>query len=199
MLSDLIQVVDCLTHEEVSSCLKLLEKEQWEPTTVFSKDKCHVDTNFRSNERVCLTENSKLAQIMHKGMNAALLTYRDTLMNLHGTFNKYPIPGSWGTSSWRESIQVLRYEKGQYYKWHSDSAIDKSVPEYHRTISIVLYLQNAEVGGRTNFAHRYYKPKPGQALIFPSNWCFPHEAEAVERGTKIAAVTWYYTDYDGDK
>ena len=198
MLSDLIQVVDCLTPEQVSVCLDLLEKEHWEPTTIFGKDGCKVDTNFRSNDRVCLDENSQLAQIMHEGMNAALLTYRETLLNFHGIFNRYPIPGSWATNCWRESIQVLRYEEGQYYKWHSDAATDKTAPEHERTISIVLYLQNAEEGGRTNFAHRYYKPKAGQALIFPSNWCFPHEAEAVEKGTKIAAVTWYYSEYVGD-
>ena len=37
-------------------------------------------------------------------------------------------------------------------------------------------------------------PKPGYALIFPSNWCYPHAGEPVESGIKRVAVTWYYVN-----
>ena len=36
------------------------------------------------------------------------------------------------------------------------------------------------------------KPEPGYALIFPSNWCYPHAGMPVTEGTKRVAVTWYY-------
>ena len=32
----------------------------------------------------------------------------------------------------------------------------------------------------------------------PIKLVLPHEAETVEKGTKIAAVTWYYTTYMGE-
>ena len=32
------------------------------------------------------------------------------------------------------------------------------------------------------------------ALIFPSNWCYPHSGQMVESGMKRVAVTWYYVE-----
>ena len=98
-----------------------------------------------------------------------------------------------------KSIQVLRYTEGQYYRWHSDEATDKTVNEYHRTISIVLYLSDGFAGGATEFPWGTYKPKAGQALVFPSNWCFPHQSQRLISGEKIAAVTWYHSHYDFDQ
>ena len=198
MLSDLIQVLDCLNKEQLSRCLTLLENASWEPTTVFGMSGCEVNTDIRSNDRVCLADSHPAAQIMHEGMNQALLRYRDELAHLHGEFYKYPIPGTFRTNSYREPIQVLRYGEGQYYRWHTDVATDKKVHEANRTISVVLYLTDDFTGGRTHFPHRYYKPKAGQALVFPSNWCFPHECEPIKSGTKIAAVTWYHCHYNYD-
>mgnify|MGYP003316373665 FL=1 len=42
--------------------------------------------------------------------------------------------------------------------------------------------------------HKTFKPSPGQALIFPSNWCYPHSGDPVELGIKKVAVTWYYSN-----
>ena len=86
----------------------------------------------------------------------------------------------------------------EYYKWHSDQAADRNDNAYYRTISVVLYLTDDFEGGRTEFPHTSYKPKAGQALIFPSNWCFPHQSTPVTKGTKIVAVTWYSCFYNYD-
>lgn len=198
MLSDLIQVVDCLNLDEVAQTISGLSPEAWEPTTVFGMSGCEVIKDIRDSERQCLSDDHPSAIIMHKGMNEALLKYKDQLDMIHSEFNRYPVPGSYRTNCYRESIQVLRYQPGEYYNWHYDEGTDKNENAYHRTISVVLYLQNAEEGGRTQFPHRYYRPKAGQALVFPSNWCFPHQCEKITKGTKIAAVTWYHSYYNYD-
>ena len=196
MSHELIQVIDCLSADQVNRCLELLGSVKWEPTTVFFGDECKVSSDIRSNYRYCSPEGIELTNIMHEGMNAALVTYKDNLENhVSEQYVRYPLPASEGTKCWRETIQVLKYEKAEYYTWHTDQASDVGVNEHNRTMSVVLYLQNATVGGRTQFPHRFYRPKAGQALIFPSNWCFPHQGEAVEEGTKIAAVTWYHSHY----
>ena len=196
MLTDLIQTVDCLTPKETERCLELLDTHEWSPTTIFGMTGAEVNNDVRSNDRVCLDDASECADIMHKGLNASLLTYLDIVSGISQEFNKYPVPGTYRTNCFREGIQVLRYKEGQYYKWHSDQATDKTTREINRTISMVLYLTDDFEGGRTHFIHRYYKPKAGQVLIFPSNWCFPHECEPVTKGVKIAAVTWYHSHYN---
>ena len=192
-MNDLIQVIDCLTKEQCHFVINSLNQDHWSPSTVFIGDgKTGVETGIRNNDRICLPDQVAAAEVMHEGMNEALLKYRDALYHVSPQFNNYPVPGSSGTSCFRETIQVLRYNPGEYYEWHKDQASD-DVHEKNRTISIVLYLKNAEEGGRTIFPHRAFRPKEGQALIFPSNWCFPHRAEEVFKGQKIAAVTWYHS------
>ena len=198
MSTHLIQAIDCLTESEVSRVLELLENVEWEPTTVFGMKECVVNPDIRSNSRYCAPEDTEAAQIMHRGMNEALLTYRDELGHVSPHFYGYPVPGTFRTNCYREQIQVLKYEQEEHYAWHTDQASDRDENAFNRTISVVLYLKNADVGGRTVFHHRAFKPKAGQALIFPSNWCFPHSSEPVQHGQKIVAVTWYHSHYNYD-
>lgn len=197
-MSELIQAVDCLSREEVSRVLSCLDSSRYEPSTVFGDSGCEVRTDVRSNDRICLSDNEEASIIMHEGMNRALIEYRNQLSNVHTCYADYPTPGGYKTKCYREGIQILKYQPGQYYNWHFDCAVDRNVNEYHRTVSIVLYLSENFEGGRTKFHHRAFKPKMGQALVFPSNWCFPHTAEPVTSGEKIVAVTWYHSQYDFD-
>ena len=129
---------------------------------------------------------------MHKGMNNALLEYRERLIKIHPTFDGYPVPGGFMTTSNRELIQVLEYVKNQKYTWHIDASPQPNSKEYHRKISVIIYLSDDFEGGTTKFVHQEYKPPIGHALIFPSNWCFPHTGTTVTSGRKRVAVTWYY-------
>ena len=195
-MTDLIHVIDTLTPSEIDKVKNYLEPDWWQPTTVFGISGAEENKSVRNNERICLHDTSEAANIIHDAMNKSLLKYRDELANVHMEFVRFPVPGTYRTQCYREGIQVLRYQTDQHYNWHVDQATDKDINEYHRSISIVLYLTDDFEGGRTVFPHRAYKPKAGQALIFPSNWCFPHKSEPVTRGEKMVAVTWYHSHYD---
>lgn len=194
-MSDLIQTIDCLSEAELNQVFSMMNGIEWEQSTVFGLEGPLVDRNIRSNKRSCLDDAHPAAVVMHEAMNRALLLYKEQLWHVHQEFGRFPVPGTYRTTCHREAIQVLKYNEEEHYSWHYDQATDRKVNEYFRTISIVLYLQNADEGGRTIFQHRAFKPKAGQALIFPSNWCFPHSAEPVTKGQKIVAVTWYHSDY----
>ena len=86
-------------------------------------------------------------------------------------------------------------QPGQKYIFHHDAATDKKLIEYERKISVILYLNEGFEGGGTEFIHTALKPKPGYAIIFPSNWCYPHAGQEVISGKKRIAVTWYYVDW----
>ena len=129
-------------------------------------------------------------------MGKGIEIYKERLLQAHQSYDSFPLPDTQGTTLSRESIQVLKYEAGQRYKWHTDQFPDTTHHLHNRSLSLVLYLTNNFSGGRTCLPHKCYKPRPGQALIFPSNWCFPHSAEPVERGTKIACVGWYHSHYN---
>ena len=195
-MNELIQVVQVLTPDEVLLVNEELDKKEFIVSSIGFVDgetgEPRVDSDIRSSSGCYLLDDEKAAQIIHKGMNNALLEYRKRLMEIHPTFDGYPVPGGFMTTSNRELIQVLEYVKNQKYTWHTDASPQPNSKEYHRKISVILYLSEDFEGGTTKFAHREYKPPIGHALIFPSNWCFPHCGTQVTSGKKRVAVTWYF-------
>lgn len=103
-----------------------------------------------------------------------------------------------------ESLQLVRYEVGQYYKEHHDYS-DTMHDTYagHRILTFFMYLNHVEEGGGTKFKELNYiaQPKRGSALIWPSvlddeletldEWTY-HEALAVEKGIKFGANAWIH-------
>ena len=55
------------------------------------------------------------------------------------SFDGYPVPGGYKTSSFRELIQVLEYVKNQIYIYHTDCSPKPESFEYHRKISIIRF------------------------------------------------------------
>ena len=195
-MNELIQVVQVLTPDEVLLVNQEIDKKEFTVSSIGFEDgetgEPRVDSNIRSSSGCFLLDDEKAAQIMHKGMNNALLKYRERLMEIHPTFDGYPVPGGFMTTSNRELIQVLEYVKNQKYTWHIDASPQPNSKEYHRKISVIIYLSDNFEGGTTKFVNQEYKPPIGHALIFPSNWCFPHTGTTVTSGRKRVAVTWYY-------
>jgi len=109
-----------------------------------------------------------------------------------------------------ESLQLVRYEVGQFYKQHHDysETMSGTVPG-HRILTFFMYLNDVEEGGGTKFEDLDYiaKPKRGSALIWPSvldddletinDWTW-HEALSVGKGIKFGANAWIHLrDYQG--
>ena len=194
-MNDLVQVIPVLSAEEVKFVNSELDKKEFTVSTIgFDgvNGRPRVDSNIRSSSGVYLIDEEEVAQVIHKGMNSALWVYHDRLTKIHPIFDGYPVPGGYETYSNREPIQVLEYVQNQKYTYHVDASPVPSSNEYHRKISVIIYLTNDFEGGHTKFLHKKYKPPDGHALIFPSNWCYPHTGTMVTKGKKRVAVTWYY-------
>jgi len=102
-----------------------------------------------------------------------------------------------------EKPSLLKYEKGQFIKWHSDyyqdaHAYAKEENGKNRLGSFLIYLNNVERGGETLFRHLKLKVKGkmGDALFFNYDYDnFPEEALKTEHagnsileGIKYAVV-----------
>ena len=184
-MNDLIQTIQVLTPEEVDLVNKEIDKKEFTPNSVGFSDETgqpRVDSNVRSSSGCFLFDTEKASQVIHEGMNKALLQYHSKLVGIHPTFDGYPVPGGYMTTSNREEIQILDYVDHQKYTWHTDASPRPNTKEYHRQISVILYLSDGFEGGYTKFTHKKYKPPVGHALIFPSNWCFPHCGTTVTGG-----------------
>jgi len=198
---DLIQEIPVLDEDEVAYVNRQLDKKEFIVSSIGftggEGKQPRVDSDVRSSSGVILFDNENVTRVIHDGMNKALLEYRKRLIDVHSVFDGYPVPGGFQTTSNREAIQILEYVKNQKYSYHVDASPIPASKEYHRKISVILYLTNDFEGGTTKFIHREYKPQVGHALIFPSNWCFPHTGTVVTYGKKRIAVTWYYVNLMG--
>ena len=45
-------------------------------------------------------------------------------------------------------------------------------------------------GGNFLIAENEYETAKGSAIVFPSNFMFPHAVKKVEKGTRYSIVTW---------
>lgn len=92
---------------------------------------------------------------------------------------------------------LMRYEKGGYYKPHADSEIfDKQSGSWKKILdrdySLLLYLNSDYEGGGLHFEHFNftYFPKKGDLLVFPSHNLYLHEAQLVTSGFRYVIVSW---------
>jgi len=192
-MNNLIQVIKILESEEVKKLNEFIDTLDLKQNTVIGSSD-YIDNKMRSSTGSFLDDNHELTINFHNKINQGLDEYKRRLIDIHENFQYYPVPGGYDTHSWREKIQILQYKKNEEYKFHHDTANHKERYEFYRIISVIVYLTDDFKGGGTSFPHVTYKPKPGYALIFPSNWCYPHAGELVTEGIKRVAVTWYYVE-----
>jgi prolyl 4-hydroxylase len=103
-----------------------------------------------------------------------------------------------------ESIQILKYEKGQLYRTHNDYTVDQTThPPGARILTFYFYLSNVDEGGGTHFPklNLTVAPKKGRAVLWPSvlnddpnslESRTDHEALAVARGVKYGVNAWIH-------
>lgn len=98
---------------------------------------------------------------------------------------------------WFEAPDLMRYRPGGFYVKHADSQnIDPQTGLWtkviDRDLSLLIYLNDEFEGGETTFHKFRYqiRPRPGMAVIFPSDHRYLHAAEVVRKGVRYAIVSW---------
>ena len=191
---NLARMMPCLSHEE---CDKVLSaSHEWMRTTVISRKGIGIQSDLRSCDGCQL--KGDLEEMAHAAINGALSDWSELIKAEYpDVYECFSLPGVTNYDTYRESLNLLRYEKDQEYKWHTDqpwkAMPDGSTNSITRMLSVVLYLNDDFQGGETEMPARLWRPEKGKALIFPSHWTYPHRARPVLSGTKYALVTWYHS------
>jgi len=90
-------------------------------------------------------------------------------------------------------LDLLRYDANEHeagYTFHEDFGLDCS----QRHLSISICLNNEYQGGEFVFdipeGTHTVPQNVGDAIIFPSNFMFPHQVNKVTKGTRYALIGW---------
>jgi predicted 2-oxoglutarate/Fe(II)-dependent dioxygenase YbiX len=186
MIKDYIKVFENIVPPDLCDALhnEFADSDEWEDTVITSGGVYEsVDKSIRSATTIGLSRQHVIDK--NKKVRAQLDA---ELFNAVGNAiqqyaNIYPHTGISKDSGY----DMLRYQTGQFYIQHVDSTTD-----YNRSVSCSLILNDGYEGGEFAFFDRkiIINPPKGSALLFPSNFMFPHEVLPVLSGTRYAVVTW---------
>lgn len=182
-INDYIVVIEgAITHALCDAILKEFEaEEEWQKTVIGDGQ---VRQEVRSAETIVISyphvieKNPKVRQKLDKYLFAsagfAITKYNE----------KFPLAKIEEDSGY----ELLRYKEGQFYVEHTDSFKDRP-----RAVSCSFALNDDYEGGEWAFFNRekIIKVPKGAAVLFPSNFMYPHEIMPVTKGTRYSVITWF--------
>lgn len=163
-------------------CNDILEEYKNDPLWSDAPITIGVDKSIRN----CEVLNISYPQIINQKANRLRLDaalYEQTAFCANKYIEKNKIAGFKQDSGY----DLLRYNVGSFYAPHTDDHINVK-----RTVSCSFALNDDYEGGEFSFfkGKLKYNLKKGDALMFPSNFVYPHEVMLVKKGTRYSIVTW---------
>jgi predicted 2-oxoglutarate/Fe(II)-dependent dioxygenase YbiX len=169
----------------LSLCDKILNEfknsDEWVDTIV---GKGELNKNVRNCQTIVISYQhviQKNSEVRHKLDNAIFDGASKCIKEYNTKFPHCRIVEDSG-------YELLKYPEGCFYIEHVDS-----FKERPRAVSCSFILNEDFEGGEFAFFNREikYKLKKGDALMFPSNFMYPHEVMPVTKGTRYSIITWF--------
>ena len=88
-------------------------------------------------------------------------------------------------------FRLNKYETGGYMSLHTDNIHHSHGQMFgYPQASVLLFLNDDFKGGQFIVSELHLNINKGDALVFPSNFMFPHEVKKVTKGTRWSIVSW---------
>ena len=169
----------------LSLCDEILNEfknsDEWQDTFIGSGK---VEKSIRNCETIVISFPhvvQKNSEVRHKLDNAIFDGAAKCIQEYNNKFPHCNIEEDSG-------YELLKYPEECFYTQHVDSF--KARP---RAISCSFILNDDYEGGEFAFFDREFKYKleKGDAIMFPSNFMYPHEVMPVTKGTRYSIITWF--------
>lgn len=108
----------------------------------------------------------------------------------YGEYSKYYWPLKDAPNHYIHTIKIQKTLPTQgYHVWHSEN-LDRDC--MHRITAFMLYLNDVEEGGETEFLFESLRVKPtkGTLLIWPAGYTHTHRGNPPLSGVKYIATAW---------
>ena len=183
-LKDYIFVLENIIPDKL--CNDILNEyensKEWLDTAVGGKG------DINKEIRNCTTIGMSLNKVIEKNKNLRKILDDEVFECAKKSIENYNEKFKQAHISKDSGYQLLKYEKGGFYTQHVDS-----FTEIPRTISCSFTLNDNFKGGEFSFFNNtfMYSLKKGSAIMFPSNFLYPHSVLPVINGTRYSIVTWF--------
>lgn len=182
-IEDYIVVFDSILSNELCDAIlhEYSNENEWQPTYVGNGT---VERNIRNTDSVSLSLPSVIQrnEIIRKTLDDEIFKCAGSAIQQYNKiFPEAMIEQDSG-------YELLRYKEEQFYVQHTDSFMKQP-----RAVSCSFALNDVYEGGEFAFWDREKKVslKKGSAILFPSNFMYPHEIMPVTKGTRYSIVTWF--------
>ena len=141
-------------------------------------DENYVNTNMKVAEQTFVEPNNPCYQTIYECIDKTISSLP------YGLTIPYDIKST--------EYSIRRYPKGEgHFGTHVDTL---SKVTYNRLLAFILYLNDVEEGGETEFMtlNRLVKPETGKVLCFPCNFMFPHKGNIPLSNDKYIVTAFVY-------
>jgi predicted 2-oxoglutarate/Fe(II)-dependent dioxygenase YbiX len=182
-LTDYIQVFKNVVSNELCDAIlkEFSAEEEWQKTVVGGGA---VRSDIRSAETIVISFPHVMEKniVVRKQLDLDVFNAAATAIKKYN--EKFPLAKIQEDSGY----ELLRYKEGQFYTEHTDSFKDRP-----RAVSCSFALNDDYEGGEWAFFNRekIIKVPKGAAVLFPSNFMYPHEIMPVTKGTRYSIITWF--------
>lgn len=186
-LKDFIRVYDnTFSDIECKKIIDVCDSEYLEPGKTVGSKGLRV-----SHHKKCLEvalSNKNIDRTLENFVYERLKEKVNNYMHfLYDTFSEwYPLP-----EDMRDTGYIFKkyIPNESWFDWHSDDAITSR--DSQRTFALILYLNDVEEGGCTEFNFGYeIKPKQGSLVIFPVGFLFSHRGQPPISGIKYCITSF---------
>lgn len=194
-MEDFVEVIDDVLIEE--TCLDLIKSFEYADACGLSYERFGFETTLKKDTALSFSEIHCDGILGVVPDNPLLLTIDQINKSVFSYASKYRNGTMGNFSGEQEEIPLLptgyklqrtRPSEG-YHVWHceNNSSLYKG-----RCLSWILYLNDIEEGGETEFLYlsKRVKPKAGRLIIFPAGFTHTHRGNPPLSGTKYIATGW---------
>tara|TARA_A100000171_G_C2092406_1_gene125231 strand:+ start:185 stop:751 length:567 start_codon:yes stop_codon:yes gene_type:complete len=182
--SAIFKIEQALSDKLCDNLSEYIELSCKQKATLLSNDKEIEDTAYRNVYNYGLDERKDQDMLYKKIIfdccQKAIQKYQKIFPALHQEMKL-------------ESINLLKYEVGNFYRRHIDA-----YHQVNRHLSFIINLNENYEGGELMFYyphnHQAYSKvnlKKGDLIMFPSNFMYPHSVERIKQGTRYSIVSWF--------
>lgn len=166
--------------------IKTVKKEL---TPLFNNDKMFGPSSITSKDRINLQYRDSLSAFptLNDVMDTSVILQLKAkeLFEKHIKFDEMT-----------PDVQLLKYNPGQFYNWHTDVIPQEKETNYIRIVTVSLNINDEYTGGGLEVRHKgetlKLSSEPGSYTIFPS--FLSHRAVPVETGCRKAVTLWIKGD-----
>ena len=147
-----------------------------------SKYATHDSESPRSNERVDMDDAWIMEGTEH--YDRIKVAFEKVIKNYQESYKNCLIKNT-------TPFRINRYSVGGFMSEHCDNIHHSHGQTYgYPQLSALLFLNDDYEGGKFMINNQSYPKKRGSAIIFPSNFMYPHQVTEIKEGTRWSIVTW---------